>query len=117
MKRDPRDYKDFNHILWERSFILPEHKRALQRYYEDSSRQEPPAIAEELAEEHYQLLKKAVEEGARVSIRFWRQRDGQYQEVSGVPRNLDNIFLTVEIRDHYIVVEYITHLSLEGMEW
>ncbi|NGP46937.1 YolD-like family protein [Bacillaceae bacterium SIJ1] len=117
MKRDPRDYKDFNHILWERSFILPEHKRALQRHYEDSSRQEPPAIAEELAEKHYQLLKKAVEEGARVSIRYWKRKDGQYYKVFGVPLNLDNIFLTVEIRNHYIVVEYITHLSVVGMEW
>ncbi|TDQ39255.1 YolD-like family protein [Aureibacillus halotolerans] len=110
-KRDPREYANFGHILWDKNFILPEQRNDLRKHYNEVRRQPRPNIVDELAQEHYELLRHAAKEKYVLHARHWTAEDGQYHEVTGVPKNICDTFMTVDIDHTYVTISYITHLT------
>ena len=68
--------------IWERSFILPEHKEAMKRQDRENKRKIKPILDTQELEQIQQVLSESFHEHKRIIIRRFHELDNV--EVSGI---------------------------------
>lgn len=57
--------------LWERSFILPEHKRAMERQDHESKRKTRPVLDAQEMEQIQQVIAESLHEHRKITLRLF----------------------------------------------
>ncbi|GAA0390670.1 YolD-like family protein [Paenibacillus motobuensis] len=68
--------------FWERSFILPEHKRAIERQDHESKRKTKPILDTQELEQIQLVLSESFHEHKRITLRLFDEFDDV--EISGI---------------------------------
>ena len=68
--------------IWERSFILPEHKEAMKRQSREATRKTRPILDGQELEQIQQVLSESFHEHRRITLRIFDEYDNV--EISGI---------------------------------
>jgi len=68
--------------IWERSFILPEHKEAMKRQSREATRKTRPILDGQELEQIQQVLSESFHEHRRITLRLFEEYDNV--EISGI---------------------------------
>ncbi|AZS15995.1 YolD-like family protein [Paenibacillus lutimineralis] len=68
--------------IWERSFILPEHKEAMKRQSREATRKTRPILDGQELEQIQQVLSVSFHEHRRITLRLFDEYDNV--EISGI---------------------------------